>query len=488
MMHAPSVRSLCSRAGAPCLAGSAVLRFGLAALLRLGLAAVLRLGLATVLAGGVAALSGCGPEMYHLPPDAGTADRGGRDFSGDTSGTDSVLGGEDGAVQADGCNYHVKPEADPERTQIAVQTALILVPKGGRVCFAAGTYHIPYELSLTVPNVELRGPDASQGEAVLDFTGQKLGGNGLTVTADGFTMRRLTVKNTPGDGIRVTGVSRVTFSEVTVTWDAGPMTSNGAYGIYPVQCSQVLIEKCKVSYAADAGIYVGQSNQVIVRQNEVYGNVAGIEFENTVDGEAHDNDVHDNTGGILVFNLPNLPMQGGTRTRVHHNHIHDNNQENFAEIGSIVSLVPAGAGTFVLSSDNNEFHDNVIEGNHSVGLAVVSFFITMRQWDDMRYDPYPEGNYIHDNTFMNNGTMPTGLAQAIAFGLGVTKVEDMVWDGIVDPNKTATGNSLTNCFKNNGSATFRNLDAGSEPNPFMNTSTDVTPFTCEHDPLPPLSF
>ena len=41
--------------------------------------------------------------------------------------------------------------------------------------------------------------------------------------------------------------------------------------------------------------------------NHVYGNVAGIEIENTVTALVENNDVHDNTAGIMAFVLPQNP-------------------------------------------------------------------------------------------------------------------------------------------------------------------------------------
>ena len=42
------------------------------------------------------------------------------------------------------------------------------------------------------------------------------------------------------------------------------------------------IEHCIAIGASDAGIYVGQSNNIIVRNCEVFQNVAGIEIENSI--------------------------------------------------------------------------------------------------------------------------------------------------------------------------------------------------------------
>ena len=56
----------------------------------------------------------------------------------------------------------------------------------------------------------------------------------------------------------------------------------------------------------------------------------------------HDNIATGNTGGILVFNMPNL-SQPGHRTRVFHNKVDANNLGNFGAKGTAVASVPAGS-------------------------------------------------------------------------------------------------------------------------------------------------
>ena len=50
-----------------------------------------------------------------------------------------------------------------------------------------------------------------------------------------------------------------------------------------------MIEHCIAIGASDAGIYVGQSNNIIVRNCEAFQNVAGIEIENSIKADVHSN-------------------------------------------------------------------------------------------------------------------------------------------------------------------------------------------------------
>ena len=71
-----------------------------------------------------------------------------------------------------------------------------------------------------------------------------------------------------------------------------------------------LIDSSVAIGAADAGIYVGQSAKSLCAIRAEY-NVAGIEIENSTFADVYDNVATNNTGGILVFDLPNLQVQGG---------------------------------------------------------------------------------------------------------------------------------------------------------------------------------
>lgn len=386
---------------------------------------------------------------------------------------------EPAPVVPEGCDVAVYPSDDD---QTEVQEALITSAENDVVCLVDGPFEFLGELSIDKKGLTLRGINQPE----LDFSNQVAGGNGIHAISDNFTIEGVTVRNPAGDGIRATAVENVLFSNVKVLWDTSD-TENGGYGLYPVSSTGVIIEESEVSGASDAGVYVGQSTQIIVRDNEVYGNVAGIEIENSTDAEVTRNHCYDNTGGILVFNLPELPVKDGKRAKVHNNLIEDNNRENFAPEGNIVGLVPPGTGIMVFASDNNEFSNNTIRGNVSVGI-VVAFYNPdlVSDYEDVTFDAYPEGNYTYDNTFENNGTNPKGIIRAIMVDKGISApIPPMLWDGCVDLSKEPNP-ALLNCFSNNvtedgAAAGFVDVrlctTTGEEP------SFDVTGVTCEHDML-----
>jgi len=378
-------------------------------------------------------------------------------------------GGGDGTT--DRCTITLAPSSNDQET---VQTAFIEAASGSTICFEEGIYRFSDELSITVPGITVRGV----GDAVVfDFADQEAGANGLHVSGDDFTIENLAIRNTKGDGIRVDGVDGAVFRRLHVSWDAGSVTENGAYAVYPVKSSNVLVEDCTVTGASDAGIYVGQSRKAVVRRNRVFGNVAGIEVENTTDAEVYENEVRDNTGGILVFNLPHLESGLGARTLVRDNRIEANNRANFAPEGNIVALVPAGTGVMLLAADQVELRGNEIRGNDSIGVLVLGYGAVTTidpsrpPPDDPAYDPYSSGIWIHGNAFEGNAGAPKGLLAAMG------PMADVVWDGFDDPALEGTGL----CIQNEG-ATFRSLNLGETKN------TRLGDHDCALEPLPSVSL
>ena len=143
----------------------------------------------------------------------------------------------------------------------------------------AGVAPIPGGITVKTTGVR------NEGGSILDFAGQQGAGEGLLVTSDDALLTNFAVLNTKGDGIKSKGADRIVYHKLRVEWTAGPKETNGAYGIYPVESTDVLIDSVFVRGASDAGIYVGQSKNIIVRDSTAIENVAGIEIENSYDAD-----------------------------------------------------------------------------------------------------------------------------------------------------------------------------------------------------------
>lgn len=340
---------------------------------------------------------------------------------------------------------------------------LIDAKPGEVITIPAGTYAIDRGLSLDVDGVTLRG--AGMDKTVLTFKGQTAGAEGLLVNASNFTIEDLAIEDAKGDGLKVNEGENIVIRRVRAEWTGGPRTSNGAYGIYPVQVRNLLIEECVAIGASDAGIYVGQSNTVVVRRNRAEFNVAGIEIENTQNADVYDNLATNNTGGILVFNMPNLKVPGFA-ARVFRNRVEGNNTANFGRKGSAVASVPAGSGVVINANDQVEIFDNDIGGNNTANVIISSYFSTgymNREGVAPTFDPWPEAIFIHDNRFAPGGAKPDGLdLQALRVAMfGVAgRLPDVLWDGYVDVGKFKGGKvdpALAICV-DNGEAQTLNAD------------------------------
>ncbi len=309
--------------------------------------------------------------------------------------------------------------------QERLQEALILAEPGDIVELGIGTFELTDGLSLDVDRVIVRG--AGMDKSILSFAGQLGAGEGLLVTSDDVVLRDFAVEDSKGDGIKSKGADRIVYHAIRVEWTGGPKATNGAYGIYPVEGSDILVQDSVVRGASDAGIYVGQSKNIIVRRNTAIENVAGIEIENSFDAEVTENLVTENTGGILVFDLPNLPQMGGHNVLVARNAIINNNTDNFAPEGNIVASVPAGTGVMVMANRNVQVVENAMINNGTTNVMVVAY---TQKFDDANYDPTPRDVYIADNVYGRAGFAPDfdgGKQLAAAFGGALPAI---VYDGL----------------------------------------------------------
>ncbi len=370
--------------------------------------------------------------------------------------------------------------------QKKIQEALLDAKPGSVVEIPAGRYHFDRGLSLRANGVTIRG--AGKDKTIVSFKDQLSGPEGLIVYASDFTLEGLTIEDSKGDGVKINDGENITVRNVRVRWTGGPKTSNGPYGIYPVKTKNVLIEDSEAWGAADAGIYVGQSRDVIVRRCHAEQNVAGIEIENTINADVYENVATGNTGGILVFNMPNL-TQHGYGTRVYKNKAVKNNLGNFGAKGTAVASVPAGSGVVINSNSKVEIFDNDIADNQTANIIVSSYYSTgyfTQGGTEPDYDPYPRAIYVLDNRFSGGGDSPDGLdlktLKTMMFGLN-GRFPDVLWDGYVDEKRAGVAEERI-CVKGNGSNGRIEVLNADGPNKYKSPKVDTQTHDCELPRLP----
>lgn len=374
-----------------------------------------------------------------------------------------------------------KAQADFEKK---LQTQMILAENGATIEITEGVFKISKSLSMDgKKNIIIRGKGIDK--TVLSFKGQTAGAEGIKITnCENIILEDLTVQDSKGDLIKTMHVKNISFRRVKAEWTGKPSKNNGSYALYPVLCDGVMIDSCIAIGASDAGIYVGQSKNIIVKNCTAFQNVAGIEIENSLNADVFKNTATGNTGGILVFDLPDLVQKKGGNVRVFDNIIKENNLANFAPKGNIVGKVPRGTGVLVLATNNVEIFNNQIINNLTTGVGIISYFLTENPIKDKEYYPYPTAISIHDNNFERKaGRVPFKgrFAKIYWFKLKFGRnVPHIIYDGVVDKNtldangKVKAENRI--CIYNNKNESFGNMDA---ENGFKNVSRNVQPFNCK---------
>lgn len=293
-----------------------------------------------------------------------------------------------------------------------IQDAIDIATPGDTVMVMPGVYH--ETLALDISDLTLIGMQKDSSRAILDGRGELsdgMVGSGSNIVIDGFEVRNYTA-----NGLMIDLATNITFRNLH-------LENTGLYGIYPVEVVGVLVENNTVTGARDAGIYVGQSKDITVRNNIAHGNVTGIEIENSVDALVEKNEVYNNTGGILVFLLPNNPSKVSRNCVVQNNRVYNNNHVNFADPNAIVSRVPYGTGIMILGADDVRVSQNEILNNKSVGIAVVGLDAIFGEGTVYDVDPNPERNWILNNQIDGNGQDPDPKMLASGF-----EGADLIWD------------------------------------------------------------
>ncbi|MGL5905509.1 MAG: SO2930 family diheme c-type cytochrome [Shewanella sp.] len=391
--------------------------------------------------------------------------------------------------------------APGENLTTRIQEALINAQSGAVIVLPQGTFNIDATLLFDgdvdgdgsfAKNVTIMG--YGMNKTVLDFSNANSGDGIFVQNALNITIQDLSVNEAKNNGIKLKNTNGIILRRVGTVWNGPLDKDNGAYGLYPVECENILIENSYVRGSADAGIYVGQSQYIVVRRNIAKENVAGIEIENSKYADVYNNEAMGNTGGILVFDLPINNHRYGSSVRIFNNKVYDNNTPNFANASANpagVHIVPPGTGVIVLSTADVEIFNNQITNHDTLGVTVSSFFIAEPdistfvsnygqpgQAIEDGWRATPRNIYLHDNQISNYGSKPKGyLIQDIirAYILSHGALPGVLYDGLgellanngtaaylglKEPPFAADGSDNV-CASNNGDVSYGRLYANS---------------------------
>jgi parallel beta-helix repeat protein len=296
----------------------------------------------------------------------------------------------------------------------SIQAAVDAAPATGAVIDIEPGRYLE-SLVIAKPGIQLVGlTDKSGHGVVLQNPGGQATGITVTSAAHNFVLRDITVAKFDQNGVTL-DVNGFVLSHVTAAND-------GDYGLFPEFSANGLIEYCTVSGNSDTGIYVGQSNDVVIAHNTTFANVNGIEVENSSHVQVLANESYDNVAGILVDLLPGLFVKVAADNLIAGNYVHDNNHANFASPGDLGAFVPSGTGILILGADRTTLDDNLVTGNQfaGIGLASTTFLASLAGVPVTGIEPNPDQTIVQNNVVTGNGS---------ASPFPTIPGADLLWDG-----------------------------------------------------------
>ena len=319
----------------------------------------------------------------------------------------------------------------------SIQEAVGKAKPGDLIRVYPGTYN--ETVYIDKDNISLQGVIREGKWPTLD--GKKELNDGFLYSGNGVLIENFKIIGYKGNGIMGQAGNNFILRN-NLIHDAG------VYGIFPEFGTNGLVEHNILTGIEDAAIYVGMCDNVDVLHNEVYENVAGIEIENSRHCLVENNYAHDNTGGILVFITPGLPIKTCYDVIVRNNFVINNNHENFGAEGSIVSGIPPGTGILVMAADEVTIENNIISGNDNSGITITDLNFGANLANDPESEPNPDRLVILDNIFTDNGNNPTAQLKALMLTQLSTKGPDIV----------AVGGGSGSCIRNKSSYRTVGLD------------------------------
>lgn len=274
----------------------------------------------------------------------------------------------------------------------SIQEAVKAAQPGTTIQIMPGEY---YEtVYIDKDNIRLIGVIQEGKRATLN--GKKKLNDAVLYSGNNIVVENLLIKDYKGNGIMSQAGNNFEIRNNIIV-------DTGIYGIFPQLGKNGVIEHNIVSGIEDAAIYVGMSDNIHVAHNQVFDSVAGIEIENSRHAIVENNYVYNNTGGILAFITPGLPIKTTFDVIIRNNFVVDNNHPNFAAPGSTVAGIPSGTGMLIMAADDVIVEGNIISNHKVAGILVVDHANSANVTFDPGAEPNPDRVAILDNIMLRNG-------------------------------------------------------------------------------------
>lgn len=289
----------------------------------------------------------------------------------------------------------------------SIQSVLDHAQPGDTVVIPAGVYH--ESLRVQADATLLLGLTEGGQRPVLD--GMDRLEHGIVACANGITLDGIDVRGFIENGVLLQDVDRATVRSMHAS-------QVGQHGILVLHSQHVTVANSAASGAGLYGIAISQSRDVTAHGNETENHMAGIAVVASSDVLLEANHAHDNSVGVMIAVLPELESKQTSGIQVRANRVVENNRAPAASDQPIDLRLPPGIGVLI-AADHAEVSGNEIRGNQTAGVAVLGLRQLLPDREGFDVGTLPEGNWIHGNTFENNGNAPAPEAE---FGA------DLIWD------------------------------------------------------------
>ncbi len=240
---------------------------------------------------------------------------------------------------------------------------------GDSIALPAGHFSFSSSLQIVAKRITVRGRGAAQ--TLLDFSEQTSGAQALLVRGWDIELSGFSILHPAGDGLVVRNSARVNLSDIRIDMTRKDKGTAGAYAIYPVSSRHITMDNIEATGASDAGIYLGQTMFASIKNSKAYGNVTGLNIENSMFVLVDNNQLYRNSIGAFISSLPDMIYPSSKNILLRNNFYYENNIKNFANEGALVRQLGSGVGLELIAV-KDLWMENQIFKSHMRGDVVIA--------------------------------------------------------------------------------------------------------------------